>query len=470
MDEVDITTLDPQRFERVLEQKRYRRFAQAMARARDCFQDRTLWCVNTTEKGGGVAEMLHSLLGYLRGAGIDARWLVIEGNDDFFVITKRIHNRLHGEEGDGGPLGPAELAVYERTLRPSAEDVAGQIRSRDVVIVHDPQPAGLIPSLKDTGATVIWRCHIGVDDPDDTVRDAWQLLLPFVAKADACVFSRPSYVWEGLEQRQVVIAPSIDAFSPKNQELEEGAGAAILAAAGILNEGSGGNAMYARQDGRRATVSRSAKLTEESPLDPGAPIVVQVSRWDRLKDPIGVLTGFADHVPLDHGAQLVLAGPWTTEVADDPEGSEVLAEVNEKWRSLPDEARARIHLACLPMDDDEENGAIVNALQRRADVAVQKSVREGFGLTVAEAMWKGRPTVASRVGGIQDQIVDGESGLLIDPEDLAAFGKAVTRLLEDEELAQQMGRAAHEKVREEFLAPRHLLQYVELVQRLMPSR
>jgi trehalose synthase len=466
--DVDITALKPDQFETVLPRDRYRRFREGLDRAAKCFKGRTLWCLNSTAKGGGVAEMLQSLLGYLAGAGIDARWSVIEADDEFFALTKRIHNRLHGEPGDEGPLGPEQLKTYERALQPSAEELVGRVESDDVVIVHDPQPAGLIPALKKTGATVVWRCHIGVDRPDETVREAWNLLRPFVAGADACVFSRPAYAWEGLDEDRVgFIAPSIDAFSPKNQILDENACPAILRAAGILDEESEGEPAFVRQDGTRGTVSRQAKLMEDQPLTPSDPIVLQVSRWDRLKDPIGVLRGFADHVPPDVHAQLVLAGPWTSEVSDDPEGAEVFGEVAEAWKALPSEARARAHLTSLPMEDTEENGAIVNALQRRADVVVQKSLREGFGLTVAEAMWKARPTVASRVGGIQDQIEDGTSGLLVDdPEDLAAFGSAVTRLLRDREAAKRIGRAAHERVRDEFLPPRHLLQWATLIQQI----
>ena len=185
-------------------------------------------------------------------------------------------------------------------------------------------------------------------------------------------------------------------------------------------------------------MGRRADLLQEAPLPTSAPIVLQVSRWDRLKDHVGVLHGFVDHVADGLGAHLVLAGPAADSVRDDPEGTEVLRQVQQAWSSLPGFKRARVHLACLPMDDLEENGAIVNALQRRADVIVQKSLAEGFGLTVTEAMWKARPIVASQVGGIQDQITHGHSGLLVpDPTDLRSFGGAVRKLLADPERALQ---------------------------------
>jgi trehalose synthase len=191
--------------------------------------------------------------------------------------------------------------------------------------------------------------------------------------------------------------------------------------------------------------------------------VVQVSRWDRLKDPTGVMVGFAEHVAERTGAQLVLAGPTVHSVTDDPEGAEVLDETEAAWRQLPHAKRSQIHLACIPMVDIEENAAIVNALQRHATVVVQKSLEEGFGLTVAEAMWKARPVVASAVGGIQDQVTSGETGILLDdPRDLERFGDAVVRVLEDRVLADRLGSNAREHVRHHFLANRHALQYIKL--------
>jgi trehalose synthase len=196
---------------------------------------------------------------------------------------------------------------------------------------------------------------------------------------------------------------------------------------------------------------------------------VQVSRWDRLKDPVGVMQGFAQFVAPHADGHLVLAGPGASAVDDDPEEASVLREVEDQWKALTPPVRDRVHLARLPMADGEENAAIVNALQRRATVVVQKSIREGFGLTVAEAMWKGRPVVASRVGGIQDQIEDGRSGVLVDPRDLAGFGSAVTAVLADPARAEQLGESAKARVRREFLAPRLLMQQARLSARLVRS-
>ncbi len=214
-----------------------------------------------------------------------------------------------------------------------------------------------------------------------------------------------------------------------------------------------------------------AKLVEERQLRLDVPLLAQVSRWDRLKDPLGVLASFAEHVRADDEPHLLLAGPDVTAVADDPEGQEVFAQVEAAWSELPRRVRRRVHLALLPMADVDENAVIVNAVQRRADVVAQKSLAEGFGLTVSEAMWKGRPVVASQIGGIREQIEDGVTGFLVDPLDLRAFGERVSELLDDPHGAERMGAAAQTRVRELFLGPRHLGQYVELLEGvLQPAR
>jgi trehalose synthase len=316
---------------------------------------------------------------------------------------------------------------------------------------------------------VIWRCHVGIDTPSELSRRAWNFLRPLVEPADAYVFSRRQFVWEGLDDDKIqLIAPVIDAFSAKNQELSGDTVAAILVAAG-LQEGGGEGAepCYAREDGTPERVVRRCTVWEGRPLRPEDPVVLQVSRWDRLKDPIGVIQGFVDHVLPATDAHLVYAGPDVAAVADDPEGKEVLEEAIALYEGLPPEAQERLHLVAVPMDELDENAAIINALQRRADVVVQKSIAEGFGLTVAEGMWKARPVVATRIGGIQDQIEDGVNGVLLDdPTDLAAYGAAVTELLQDPERARAMGEAAQERVRDEFLAVRSLMQYLVLIEKI----
>jgi trehalose synthase len=439
---------------------------EAIATAGSMLAGRVIWHVNSTARGGGVAEMLQSLLAYTRGAGVDARWVTISGDASFFEITKRIHNHLHGMEGDGGEIGGSQRAVYERVLAASADELAGMVDERDIVYLHDPQTAGLTEALQSITGHVIWRCHVGLDNPNGLARHAWAFLRPYIEQADAYVFSRRAFAWEGLDEGKVwVVPPSIDAFSAKNQELRPEAVKAILARAGLV-EGDGGAAVFVRQDGSQARVDRAADLDQETRIPDDAPLVAQVSRWDRLKDPSGVLRCFADRCR-HPGAHLLLAGPSVAEVADDPEGAEVLAEIRAQRGELSAEVRERVHLASLPMDDLEENAAIVNAIQRRADVVLQKSLAEGFGLTVAEAMWKARPVIASRIGGIQDQILDGESGLLIDPLDLGVTAAAIDGLLDDPARARALGAAARERVRGSFLGTRDLIQHMELIGTLL---
>jgi trehalose synthase len=470
IEHVEVHPLPFERFGSVLDDEGRRDLERLVERAQAMFEDRTVWCVNSTAQGGGVAEMLASLLAYTSSVGVDSRWVVIHGNPAFFRLTKRIHNRLHNSPGDGGPLGAEEREIYDHTLAAPAEAMARLVRPNDVVLVHDPQPAGMTRALKEAGARVIWRLHVGADRPEDLAKEAWDFITPHVRPADAWVFSREAFFWEGRlpTERSRVIPPSIDIFSPKNQDLSGEAVQAILAAAGIVEGGNGAQPCFERENGTMGTVLRHARLIEERPVPFDAPLVLQVSRWDRLKDPAGVIRGFADHVAEQiPEAELMLAGPSVEGVADDPEGAEVVEEVTRMFHGLPGAVRERVHLAMLPMEDRQENAAIVNALQRHATVVVQKSLAEGFGLTVSEGMWKARPLVASAVGGIADQVVDGETGLLVrDAADLGEYGQALVRLLSDPEDADRMGERGRRRVLEHFIGVRHLRQWVDLVEEL----
>ncbi|MGZ4173604.1 MAG: glycosyltransferase [Solirubrobacteraceae bacterium] len=469
---IPVGAIDPRRFDEVVTPAADRALIRLIERDAPTLEGRVIWNVNSTAKGGGVVELLRPLLGYSRGAGVDGRWVVISGNAGFFEFTKRLHNNLHGVDGDGGTPTDEERRTYERTLAGNAEELAPLVHPQDIVILHDPQTAGLVPAIKQTGAIVIWRCHVGLDHPNRRSREAWAFLLRYVTQADACVYSRAAFVWDGLDPAKItLIQPSIDPFSPKNADQTFEQVRAILARSGIATSGPAEEATFIRSDGSPGRVDRTAEMFQCQPLRLGDRLVTQVSRWDRLKDPLGVLMGFTDHVLPRSGVHLLLAGPATAAVADDPEGGAVFRSVLEAWEALPQPTRGHVHLAALPMDDTDENAAIVNAIQRHSDIVVQKSLAEGFGLTVAEAMWKERAVVASRVGGIQDQIVNGRSGLLIkDAENLAEFGAAVVRLLDDPERARRIGTAARIRVRDHFLGPQHLGRYFELIQRLAQQR
>ena len=471
MREVEVGAIALDRLAGLLSSARAERLADGATRARELFAGRTLWNVNATATGGGVAEMLLALLAYSRGAGVQTRWLVLDGDPEFFATTKRLHNLLHGSPGDGGELGPREAEHYERVLSHNAEQLGGLVRPGDVVLLHDPQTAGLAGAMRDIGAGVVWRCHVGRDDANELTDLGWAFLRPHLERAEAFVFSRRQYApsWVPPE-RLAVIPPSLDPFSAKNAELSPADVDAALNRAGLVDTVQDhGSLAFTRRDGTVGRVREHQGLVLDGPpVERGARLVLQVSRWDRLKDMGGVLRGFAEHLDdLPRDVHLVLTGPEVAGVGDDPEGAQVLEECRAAWRRLPVAARERTHLVCLPMDDVDENAHLVNALQRRAAVVVQKSLVEGFGLTVTEPMWKARPVVASAVGGISDQILSGESGLLLaDPRDLGSFAALLRQLLVDEEYARALGTGAQARVRDLFLGDRHLVQYVDLFERL----
>jgi len=465
--EVEVKALDAARLEPLIGPERMARFEALADAVQQRLAGRTVLNVNSTATGGGVAEMLQTLLAYVRGAGVDARWVVIEGDPEFFAITKRIHNGLYGSPGDGGRLGAAERRHYEAVLRRNADELLTLVHPGDIALVHDPQPAGLAGALRRAGAQVVWRCHIGCDAPNEWSERAWGFLRPYLEEADAYVVSRAAFAPAWLDPaRTHVIPPSIDPFSAKNEPMSHRNVRLALAYTGLLDgDGSPPVVPFRRRDGSPGRINRRVDVVQNGPAAPvDAPMVIQASRWDAMKDMAGVMEGFATHVDPALGAHLVLAGPAVTGVADGPEAALVYNDCLERWRALPHAARGRVHLACMPMADADEAAAMVNALQRHAAVVVQKSLAEGFGLTVTEAMWKARPVVASAVGGIAEQIVDGEHGRLVaDARDLAAFGAAVEGLLRDPEEAARLGRNARARAGTEFLGDRHLEQYGRLL-------
>jgi trehalose synthase len=448
----------------VVGEQRYARLVAAADEFRQRLGGRTVWNVNSTATGGGVAEMLQGLVGYVEDLDIPIRWTVITGDQEFFAITKRLHNEIHGDGGDGGMLGPAEADHYERVLAANALELLDNVRPGDVVLLHDPQTAGLVAPLVESGALVVWRCHIGVDWENDVTRAAWEFLRAYLEPAHGYVFSRRQYVPRWVpEAMTAIIPPSIDPFSAKNQELPGPTVRAILTTIGVVEgDAPPEPGRFVRRDGTIGEVVRAATVVGEGRPGPDDHVVVQVSRWDRLKDMAGVLRGFAEHVAPSGPGYLMLVGPSVAEVTDDPEGAVVYAECVAQWRALPAQTRARALLVTLPLDDVDENAAMVNALQRHASVITQKSLAEGFGLTVAEGMWKARPVVGSAVGGILDQIAEGTGVLLHDPADLRAFGSAVRDLLDHPEQAERMGRAGQAYIRDHYVGDLHLLRYAQL--------
>jgi len=427
------------------------------------FSGATVWNVNSTATGGGVAEMLQTLVGYVRDLGVDMRWVVIAGEPDFFDVTKRLHNALHGH-ASAHPLDAADSAVYERVSASNAGALVRRLRPGDVVILHDPQTAGLAPWLTRAGVRVVWRCHIGSDRHTEITRSAWRFLRRYLADIDGYVFSRgafaPDWVPAGCTW---IIPPSIDPFAPKNAPQEPATVLAVLTAAGLLDGPIPGEApCFSGLDGSPGWITRRAEVVADRLPGPAEPMLLQVSRWDRLKDMAGVLDAFARYVAPRAECTLALVGPAVHGVTDDPEGAQVYAACVRQWQQTPPPIRARIMIAALPMDDVDENAVVVNALQRHATVVTQKSLAEGFGLTVAEAMWKGRAVIGSAVGGIPDQIVAGAGLLLPDPSDLPTFGDQVRQLLADEALRNGLGAAAREHVRKYFVGDVHLRRYAAM--------
>jgi len=361
--------------------------------------------MNSTKLGGGVAEILRSLVPLLESVGLDAQWDVITGNEEFFSTTKAFHNALQGQEQR---ISSEMLQNYLEINRENGKRLSLEA---DFVIIHDPQPAALIESRPDKRGKWFWRCHIDASQPQ---RKVWDFLRQFVVKYDGAIFSLPRFA-QRLPIPQFLIYPSIDPLSDKNREISP-----------------------QEQD----------RILKRLKISPDKPILLQVSRFDRFKDPLGVIQAYR-LVKKHHDLQLILAGGGAT---DDPEGEAVLAEVRQAAQDDPD-----IRILLLPPDANLE----INALQRVATIVLQKSLREGFGLTVAEAMWKGKPVIGGFTGGITVQLVYGVTGFTVNSVEGTAF--RIHYLLDNPEVMTKMGQDAREFVRRNFLITRHLGDYLALM-------
>jgi len=409
--------------------------------------------------GSGPAETVAPLVGYSLGAGLDVRWLTLDAPEEFTQIADRLHAGIHGDRGDGGKLGDKQRDIYEHVLSSNAENIVDEVRPDDVVILHDPPTAGLAKALKAVGATVIWRCHAGAEGAGEAA-----VLARYLEDVDLVVVSRPEYRPPYIEAEHcAVLAPSIDADSPKNRVLDLDEAWSVARLSGIFAGEPPFEAVpFMRHDGRADAFRGLADdpVLAGGPVPLGARVVTQVNRWDRLKGGLELVEAFAESIALlPEDAHLLLVGPSP----DGPESQSTLTQIVERCSVLPDSVASRIHVAAVSMEDREVNATVVNAVQRVSSVVTQRSLVEAFGLTVAEAMWKKAPVVASAVGGIRDQIDDGVDGVLIDPADGAAWAEAVRDLLLFPERAREMGLAAHESVRREFLSNRHLQDLLQIV-------
>jgi trehalose synthase len=441
---------------------------------------RTVWLVNSAARGGGVAEMLPPVVRILRDLGVRTEWVVIGSREPgFFELTKHLHNLLHGV---GEPrLGPAERALFERVSRANAEALTPFLRPGDLLAVHDPQPLALAGLLRRaTPIIAVWRCHIGVDLENAATRGAWTFLEPYLAAYDRAVFSAPEYIPSMLARRASVIRPAIDPLAPKNRDLSLRETIEVMCNGGLIPcPGPTVEGPYAvgarrlRADGAFAP----ADATDNFGLLT-RPIVTQISRWDRLKGFMPLMRAFARlKLSLDGGAaglhapsrrlalaRLVLAGPDADAVQDDPEAVAVLDELRAAWLSLPPQARDDIAIVTVPLEVPERNSLVINALQRASTVVVQNSLREGFGLTITEAMWKGVPVLSnSRACGPRHQIRDGLDGRLIrDPEDEDELRRALEEMLVDPARLDAWGRSAQRRVYDSFLVLRQLREWGQL--------
>jgi trehalose synthase len=375
------------------------RALEALARK---LQGHRIVMVNTTKTGGGVAEILHRVVTILNELGVPTTWEVMEGDDRFFGVTKRMHNALHGQVQ---PLTEADREVYRERTRIEAGRLA---LDGDLILIHDPQPAALIEHRRQRGQRWVWRCHIDLSRRD---ADYWEFLRPHVEHYDAAIFSHVDFV-PPLQVPAVLVPPSIDPFAEKNREMKESE----------IEE------IWARYD-----------------LEPGRAWVTQISRFDRIKDPVGVIEAFR-LVRARRKAALLLAGGGAS---DDPEGAEVLAEVRKRAEGVKD-----VVVLELPSGSDRE----INALQRGSTVVMQKSLREGFALTVSEALWKRRAVVASAVGGIPLQVLDERTGLLVRSIEGAAF--QTIRFLDNPTLRRELGAEGRVHVRDNFLHTREVRDYL----------
>ena len=448
--------------------ERVRRFRAAGEALADSLSGRTVWNVSLAESASGVAVLVRSVLGYVAGFGITTRWLVVEPNAELRQIERWIREGLQGVDHNQPRLSPSDRATYERALAAASDELAGRVQSGDLVLLHDPGPAGLAPAALERGTAVVWRCHAGSVEASELANRSWTFLQPYVEDATGFVFSRRGWVppWVAPE-RIALIAPSIDPLSPKNRPLAAATVHEVLTWAGLLAGDTTVAPRCTHGDGTEAPMRHRAQLsTLSGPPPPSAPLVVQITRWDPLKDMLGVLAGFAHHVT-NPDAHLLLAGPDPTSPEADPIASIVFEQCAQAREALPEPQRHRIHLAALPADADD-SATIVNALQRHATVVAQKSIAGDQSAAVAEAMLKARPIVASGVGGIRDQIRDRRNGLRIDdPTDLASFGAALTELLTNATLADELRYIAYQDAIDHALPDHHLLGWAALVSTLL---
>ncbi|GKZ14833.1 glycosyltransferase [Haladaptatus sp. T7] len=459
---------------------------------------RTVWMVNSTASGGGVAEMMPKLVGLFRALGVDAEWAVIDVDEPvFFEFTKGIHNLLHGA---GDPdLVDHERSIYEATSRSVADELEDHIAPEDVLVVHDPQPLAAGSMVADAlNVPAVWRCHIGSEEHSEKSRTAWEFLRPWIADYDRTVFTLPAYVPAFLETEADIIPPAIDPFSAKNRRLKPQEAATVLARADLIDtdhpvERFDQPARRLQADGTFAPAT--------DPDDIGLlfrPTICQISRWDGLKGFVPLLRGFAElkrdvredvdasvktaanggddstdsersaaHRQRIEDARLLLVGPDPSSVADDPEGRQALENLEEEWLALDPEVRSDVAVVVMP-PDQHDSALVINALQRCSSVVAQNSLQEGFGLTVTEAMWKRAVLMGADTGGISAQIRDGEDGRLVpDSGDPASVARTLDDVLGSPERWDDWSYSAQRHVTDTYLVFEQVTRWLDTLGELV---
>lgn len=446
----------------------------------ESLKGRTIWMINSTAIGGGVAEMLPSQMRILRELGVSIEWLVIEAKKDaFFDLTKRIHNAIHGS--GTGIFTEDDRKIYEEVNQNNLPKALEFINDGDIVVVHDPQPMPLASMIKnEKDVSIIWRCHIGLEE-DTAVTDAvWEFLEPYTEDYDHFVFSLPSYVPNPLKNRTSIIPPAIDPLSHKNRELQLHKCIGILYQSGILDDHKA--ILYDRYEHLVRKVMPDGSF---GVLDAGKnldliyrPIVTEISRWDRLKGFKELMEAFikmkldnrqhGDPKSLDYKriemTLLVLGGPDPAFVSDDPEGKEVLKELTAMYKDVDPGLQNDIAILLLPLDNPKENALIVNALQRTSTIIVQNSIQEGFGLTATEAMWKRKPVLVSNAAGLKYQVIHDKTGQINpDPKDIASLSKTLAYMLNHPKERDKWGFNGQLRVIQNFTLFSQLISWLEVL-------
>ena len=451
------------------------------------FRGRTVWMVSSTAQGGGVAEMMPGLVGLLRGLEVDTRWVVIESDEpDFFPFTKRIHNLIHGEP-QALPTA-AERAMFEAVNARNATELSARVRPGDVLVVHDPQPLPLLGMLGSVPVHTVWRCHIGLDEDTAASRAAWEFLRPYAEVAERVVFSAPEYVPAYLQDRASIVFPSIDPLNPKNQDLSVHRLTRVMLNAGLLHRDLGPllSPRWENVAGRLQADGSFAAADDDGDIGLlTRPIVTQISRWDRLKGFAPLLEAFAlfkeraaqpGYAKGDARcrrraelARLVLAGPDPASIPDDPEALAVLEDIRARYVRLPEDVQRDVAVLSLPMADLDQNALMVNALQRASSIIVQNSLREGFGLTIAEGMWKQVPVLSNRLAcGPRQQVRDGVDGRMAnDPEDPNELCALIDEMLCAPTEREVWGRSGQRRAHDEFLVFTQVRRTVEVLHGLL---